>query len=61
MWYTEMVEVGYCSDTDHDVKIKEKEKQHAQLLAILTEAGHAVRYHPITDPWEPQAPSARKP
>ncbi len=43
-----MVELGYCSDTNHDIKIKEKEKQHAQLLAILTEAGHTIRYHPIT-------------
>jgi hypothetical protein len=46
--HIQMVEVGYCSDTNHDVKIKEKEKQHAQLLAILTEAGHTVGYHPIT-------------
>jgi hypothetical protein len=29
-------------------KIKEKEKQHAQLLAILGEAGHTVGYNPIT-------------
>ncbi len=38
-----MVEVGYCPNPNHDVKIKEKEKQHAQLLAILTEAGHTIR------------------
>ena len=46
--HIEMVEVGYCSDTNHEVKIKEKEQQHARLLAILKEAGHTVWYHPIT-------------
>ena len=46
--HMDMVEVGYCSDTYHDVKIQEKQQQHAQLLGILREAGHTVRYHTIT-------------
>jgi ribonuclease HI len=46
--HMEMVEVGYCSDTNHDVKLQEKEQQHAQLQALLKEAGHTVRYHAIT-------------
>ena len=46
--HMEMVEVGYCSDTNHAVKIQEKEQQHALLLKILRKAGHTVNYHPIT-------------
>ena len=46
--HMEMVEVGYCSDTNHETKIQEKQEQHKQLLTILREAGHTVRYHPIT-------------
>ncbi len=32
--YMEMVEVGYCSDTNHDVKIQEKQQQHEYLLKL---------------------------
>ena len=46
--HMEMVEVGYCSDTNHDVKIQEKQQQHKQLLELLRAAGHTVRYHTIT-------------
>ena len=46
--HKEMVDVGYCSDTNHDVKLQQKEQQHAQLLALLKNAGHTVRYHAIT-------------
>ena len=46
--HMEMLEVGYCSDTNHAVKIQDKQEQHARLLHILREAGHTVRYHPIT-------------
>ena len=46
--HMEMVEVGYCSDTNHDIKIQAKQQQHAQLLKLLRDAGHTVRYHTIT-------------
>jgi ribonuclease HI len=46
--HMEMIEVGYCSDTNHEVKLQAKEQQHAQLLTILRGAGHTVRYHTIT-------------
>ena len=46
--HMEMVEVGYYSDTNHDVKIQEKQQQHEQLLKLLRAAGHTVRYHTIT-------------
>jgi hypothetical protein len=41
--HIEMVELGYCSDTNHDVKIKETEQQHAQLLDRLPSSQKQAR------------------
>ena len=43
-----IVEVGYCSDTNHEVKIMAKAQQHKQLVAALREAKHTVHVHLIT-------------
>ena len=43
-----LVEVGYCSDTNHNIKIRAKQQQHADLIAALRLAGHTVRPHTIT-------------
>ena len=43
-----LVEVGYCSDTNHNIKIRAKQQQHADLIAALRSAGHTVRPHTIT-------------
>ena len=43
-----LVEVGYCSDTNHNVKLREKQQQHAELVAGLRLAGHTVTMHPLT-------------
>ena len=43
-----LVEVGYCSDTNHNVKLREKQQQHAELVAGLRLAGHIVTMHPLT-------------
>ena len=44
----EILEVGYCSDTNHHLKLLEKQAQHARLIAMLRVAGYTVNYHPIT-------------
>ena len=43
-----IIEVGYCSDTNHAVKRQEKAEQHKQLVRALQAAGHTVTYHLIT-------------
>ena len=43
-----IVEVGYCSDTNHEVKLLAKAQQHQQLAEALRAAGHDVRMHLIT-------------
>ncbi len=43
-----VIEVGYCSDTNHHIKIRAKEQQHAELIAALRAAGHIVTSHAIT-------------
>jgi hypothetical protein len=43
-----VIEIGYCSDTNHHIKIRAKEQQHAELIAALRAAGHTVTSHAIT-------------
>ena len=43
-----IVEIGYCGDTNHHVKIRQKELQHASLVAALKRAHHRVRHHVVT-------------
>ena len=43
-----IVEVGYCSDTNHEVKLMAKAQQHQQLVTALREANHTVHMHLIT-------------
>ena len=43
-----IVEIGYCGDTNHHVKIRQKELQHASLVEKLKHAHHRVRHHVIT-------------
>ena len=43
-----LIEVGYCSDTNHAAKHTHKAGQHAQLEALLIEAGWKVDYLVIT-------------
>ena len=43
-----IVEVGYCSDTNHEVKLREKAAQHARLITCLQTARHTVYSHVIT-------------
>ena len=43
-----IVEIGYCSDTNHEVKIRAKQQQHAELATTLRNAGHTVQMHTIT-------------
>ena len=47
--YTIIVaEIGYCSDTNHTVKIRAKQQQHAALLAALRTEGHTMHSRTIT-------------
>jgi hypothetical protein len=43
-----VIEIGYCSDTNHHIKIRAKEQQHAGLIEALRTAGHTVTSHVIT-------------
>jgi ribonuclease HI len=43
-----VIEVGYCSDTNHHIKLRAKEQQHAELIKGLRAAGHTVTSHAIT-------------
>ena len=44
----QLVEVGYCSDTSHEVKHIQKQAQHAHLLAVLRAQGYKVDLTIIT-------------
>ena len=46
--HMEMVEVGYCSDTNHEVKHRMKTLQHQTLANTLRTAGHTVHVAAIT-------------
>ena len=39
-----ILEVGYCGDTQHDIKAHEKAEQHKRLADLLREEGWHVRY-----------------
>jgi hypothetical protein len=39
-----IIEVGYCADTQHNLKQHEKAQQHQQLADMLIEAGWKVQY-----------------
>jgi hypothetical protein len=43
-----VIEVGYCSDTNHHIKIRAKEQQHTELIKALRTDGHTVTSHTIT-------------
>jgi len=43
-----LVEVGYCSDTNHSVKYAQKQAQHAQLLNVLRTQGYRVDLTVVT-------------
>jgi hypothetical protein len=43
-----VIEIGYCSDTNHHIKIRAKEQQHAELITALRGNGHTVTSHTIT-------------
>lgn len=36
------MEVGFCSDTSHTIKYRQKQAQHARLLTILRTQGYRV-------------------
>ena len=42
------MEVGYCSDTSHDVKTLAKQDQHAQLMEILRAQGYKATLTTLT-------------
>ena len=44
----QLVEVGYCSDTRHDVKHVQKQAQHARLLNVLRAQGYKVDLTVVT-------------
>eukprot|EP00798_Chlamydomonas_sp_ICE-L_P014832 gene14832-biopygen23857 len=39
-----LVELGYCSDTNHQIKFQEKSVQHKELQRILQQQGFLVHY-----------------
>ena len=43
-----IIEVGYCSDTKHAEKAREKDAQHKTLVDALLAAGHRVMNHVVT-------------
>ena len=43
-----IIEVGYCSDTKHAEKAREKDAQHKTLVNALLAAGHRVMNHVVT-------------
>jgi hypothetical protein len=43
-----LVELGYCSDTNHATKYSDKHAQHAQLVGYLRGSGYTVHYEVIT-------------
>ena len=43
-----IIEIGYCSDTNHSVKHQAKLHQHTLLCEALTRAGHIVKTIAIT-------------
>jgi len=43
-----LVEVGYCSDTNHEVKHTQKQAQHARLLTLLKDQGYKADLTIIT-------------
>jgi ribonuclease HI len=43
-----IIELGYCSDTNHATKFVEKHAQHARLVESLEQAGYLVHYIIIT-------------
>ena len=43
-----LVEVGYCSDTKHDIKAAEKREQHKTLMTLLRNQGYKVELYTIT-------------
>ena len=43
-----IMEIGYCSDTNHNIKLRAKQQQHATLIDHLRLAGHTVFSHVIT-------------
>ena len=42
------MEVGYCSDTSHEVKYAQKQAQHARLVTVLRTQGYKVDLTVIT-------------
>jgi len=43
-----ILELGYCSDTNHATKAEDKHAQHTQLVAGLRLAGYLVHYLVVT-------------
>ena len=43
-----ILELGYCSDTNHATKADDKHEQHAQLVKCLTDAGYYVHFIVVT-------------
>jgi ribonuclease HI len=43
-----LVEIGYCSDTNHTVKVTAKKQQHEQLATALRDNGHRVTILTVT-------------
>ena len=43
-----VIELGYCSDTNHATKFVEKHEQHARLVEGLEQAGYLVHYIVLT-------------
>ena len=44
----QLVEVGYCSDTNHDIKFTQKRAQHTRLLEVLRHQGYKVDLTVVT-------------
>jgi hypothetical protein len=43
-----IIELGYCSDTNHDIKFTQKSHQHAALTQHLLRQGHSVTHITFT-------------
>jgi hypothetical protein len=43
-----LLELGYCSDTNHATKFATKHAQHVRLVEALEQAGYLVHYAVIT-------------